>query len=89
MQPLPIQVQVASEVVEVAVGPFALDPSRQLHEHLPGLHVGCVAQALQGNDEPTEITSEPAQPSVNHRDIMSQLPCDHRYVKEPLKTVLD
>lgn len=53
--PLPIQVQVASEVVEVAIGPFALYPSRQFHQYFPRLHVGCVAQALKRDDKPTEI----------------------------------
>jgi hypothetical protein len=38
----------------VAVGPFTLYPSRQLHEHVPRLHVGCVAQALKWNGEATE-----------------------------------
>ena len=47
MVPFPIQVQVPGEVVEVAIGPFTLYGPRQLHQHLPRLHVRSVTQTLK------------------------------------------
>lgn len=78
--PFPIQVQVSGEIVEVAIGPFTLYAPRQLHQHLPHLHVSRVTHTLKrstqrGNwTQSSRFTNDTQHiPTVNQKEIMNQL----------------